>query len=106
MTRVHYECGADPPEYRMVIEGHAGAAERGEDLVCAAASILMWTLAERASDRPEYGGMTRIEQDGARVEIRCRPEDGWALSCRELFETIYTGYDLLREHHPDNVEVD
>ena len=106
MTRVRYEHGTDPPEYRMTIEGHAGAGPKGEDIVCAAASILMWTLAERAAERPELGSMIHTDSEGARAEIRCRPEKGWGLRCRDLYETILTGYELLREEYPDFVEVE
>ena len=47
MIRVTYE----PREHRLRVEGHALAAPAGEDLVCAAASALAWTLVRAATAR-------------------------------------------------------
>lgn len=36
----------EPQAYRTTVEGHSGSAPKGEDLVCAACSIVTLTLAE------------------------------------------------------------
>ena len=46
MTKITYH----PQEYHLRIEGHAGFAEAGEDLVCAGISVLGWTLVAGAEE--------------------------------------------------------
>ena len=36
----------EPQTYRITVEGHSGSAPKGEDLVCAAVSIIVLTLGE------------------------------------------------------------
>ena len=36
----------EPQAYRITVEGHSGSAPKGEDLVCAAVSIITLTLGE------------------------------------------------------------
>ena len=61
MIRVTYE----PREHRLRVEGHALAAPAGEDLVCAAASALAWTLVRAAIKRSEYRPRLFIDRERA-----------------------------------------
>ena len=70
MTRVCYYRN----EYRLRAEGHAGAGEKGRDLICAAESILMMALERHVSQRPEMRSEI-LRRPGAE-EIRCRPDRG------------------------------
>ncbi|MBO5497246.1 MAG: ribosomal-processing cysteine protease Prp, partial [Oscillospiraceae bacterium] len=49
MTRAIY----DREQLRLTLEGHAGAGPRGDDLVCAALSMLAMTLERRVREREE-----------------------------------------------------
>ena len=51
MTRIEYDRAA----FSLTMEGHAGAGEAGNDLVCAALSTLMMTLERRMQDTAETG---------------------------------------------------
>ncbi len=51
----------DQGSIHMVMDGHAGAAAKGEDLVCAAASMLAYTAAQAVQFLWEQG------------KLRCRP---------------------------------
>ena len=99
MTRVEYYRG----EYRLRAEGHAGAGEKGRDLICAAESILMMALERQVAPRPELRAQI-LKKPGAE-EIRCRPERGCEGACRESFDTVYAGFALLAEEYPEHVSV-
>lgn len=87
---------------RLRIQGHAGAGEYGQDIVCAGASILMLTLEERMG---ELAGENRvsIRKGPGLAEISCCPARAQELRCRDLFETIFLGYQLLENMYPENV---
>lgn len=72
----------DPGRGVLTLSGHAGAGEKGRDLVCAALSI----LAETAAALP--GAQTR--RGAGRCEVRAEPErlaaltPGFALLARDF----------------------
>ena len=84
MTRVVYE----PDLPAIEFDGHAGAGLRGRDPVCAALSILLFTLLEGAP-----GAQARFSEGGCRVQ-------GGDRACYEL---IGAGCRLLAENYPDFV---
>ena len=86
MTRVRY----DPAAPEMVFSGHAGAGEPGRDPVCAALSILMYTL---LSTLPA-GETERELNDGF-----CRVRGGG----RAAYEVIAAGLRLLAAEVPEHV---
>ena len=94
MTRVTY-C---PEEYRLRVEGHAGAGAVGEDIVCAAASILLWTLVDAAQEFQ----MHLYTNDGI-AEVNCYPDEEQEEKCRFLFDTIWNGYGMLGENYPEHI---
>lgn len=87
MTRVTYEPRLPALEFR----GHAGAGPRGKDPVCAALSILLFTLFEA-----EPAAMVRLRDGWCRV----RGGD------RRSYELIAGGCRLLAEHYPGQVTME
>ena len=58
----------DPREGRLSMRGHAGAGEKGSDLVCAALTILMETAAAQpGSERASGEGWCLIEGEPGRL---------------------------------------
>ena len=82
MTRIVF----DPRAGLLTLRGHAGAGEKGRDLVCAALSA----LAETAAAQP--GARTR------RGEGWCVIEGG-----REALAVLARGFALLARDYPGNV---
>lgn len=62
MITVRFYRKADQGSVHMVMEGHAGAAPKGEDLVCAGASMLAYTAGQAVRFLYEQG------------KLRCRPK--------------------------------
>lgn len=101
MIHIRYDEGGG----RMEIKGHAGAGEYGQDIVCAAASILMLTLEEALERRRELFQPV-IEKRPGEAVIYGRA-GGWAGEGRRgIMETVFTGYELLAEGYPDSVSAE
>lgn len=89
-----------PKQHRIRVEGHAGAARKGEDLVCAAASILGWTLIAAAD---EFNLHLHLDELEGIMDIQCKPDRGEEPLCRYLYEVIAGGFELLADRNPDYV---
>ena len=97
MTTVKY----DPEALCMSVKGHAGSAPAGEDLVCAAASILAWTLVDMVTETAEFYGHVKVREHGAEITVRAAPDDDCEERCRAVFETVACGFSLLAEKYPE-----
>lgn len=98
MIRVSY----NRKETIMTIKGHAGAAPAGQDLVCAGASTLGFTLIAALMDSKEKF-MPNISQQSGDLRIACRPGKSHVTPCRRVMDTIFTGYEILANDYPDFV---
>lgn len=76
------------------VRGHAGAAPKGEDLICAAATILARALCETVKGDKDV----RI-QDGEFV-LRCEP----TAANMAYFDVIDNGFELLAKQYPQFVK--
>lgn len=71
--------------------GHAGFARKGKDIVCAAASTLIFTL---------INSVPCIYDDEGDLYIKVLREKD-----RNVFETIVKGLGLLSVSYPDNISI-
>lgn len=93
-----------PKELRMEIKGHAGAAEKGKDIVCSAVSMLAFTLAravEESSDMMESEPVIHI--DDGDVVISCVPKQPFLAVIQRTFWTVLCGFELLVSMHGNYV---
>lgn len=72
-------------------EGHAGFAEKGKDIVCAAVSVLMQTLACSVG--------TCMGNDGKGFSVVCKKSNDNIAK----FELVTDGLALLQREYPENV---
>ena len=77
----------------LTVRGHAGFSRYGSDIVCAAASMLAFALAEAV----QAAGMKTPPEAFADGQEQARL-DG-------MFETVRAGYRLLSARYPDHVRV-
>lgn len=98
MTTIRY----NEQDLCMEISGHAGAAAPGHDIVCAAATILMRTL-EAAVMEKQSGYVPSVRQRDGYAKISCVPKPKYRAKCKEVFDTIYLGYELLAANYPQYV---
>ena len=89
----------------VTIEGHAGSGEKGHDLVCAAVSILAYTLASLVESMKHgtqiHGATVEMNDGGARIS--CEPIDNYKFPIKLMFDTICAGFDILAQGYPENV---
>lgn len=95
MTRVEYQILKN--SVHIHITGHAGYAERGNDIVCSAISILIQTAIahmDRVADKYDYSldeGYAELEAEGYDAKV--------------AVETIITGFELLADNYPEYIEI-
>lgn len=97
---------------RIEFKGHAEAGEYGRDLVCAAVSILVQTLA-RTLQRAEQRGRTKfgadVQEKGPDKDmikaLWADPAIGNRMEIKSYFRFCVNGMRLLAEEYPRNVKV-
>lgn len=99
MTKVTYNAA----EHVLTMDGHAGAAPMGQDLVCAALSMLMFTLEASVQDHAQALMPTIYKADG-KFMVRCSPTDRNRRMCRTILQTIFRGCELLSADYPEQVQ--
>ena len=83
-------------ERRLVVQGHAGYGPAGQDIVCAAASALVYALAGRLR---ETGRLERFQSAPGYAEIAGTGD------CAREFALVRCGLALLAQQYPGRVEV-
>ena len=94
------------PEGFLQVRGHAGSGEKGKDLICAAVSTLVLTLAANTERMVREGWITapviRLTDGAALICGNPRPE--YRESVGLVFGSICTGFHVLAEKYPEYVE--
>ena len=99
MIKVIYEADPEGGKLTMRAEGHAGYAPAGQDIVCAAVSCLIQTLAYSAAEDEHTSSCIYQGKDGPVVSV----ETGNSVLMRDKFELVADGLTLLAEQYPENV---
>ena len=90
------------------MDGHAGGERiNGIDEVCAAASILAYTMAQTAHGcvaRQEAESCEAVLDPGHAV-VRIVPEEGMREVIERKVEVILTGFALLAEYRPECIQL-
>ena len=90
---------------RLTVTGHAGAAEPGQDLVCASASILAYTLAANVANMADNGQVREpiIQLVEGDAEISCNPRHNLKASVTLVFDSICVGFEKLAHDYPEYI---
>jgi uncharacterized protein YsxB (DUF464 family) len=93
----------------LTMKGHAGAGPVGEDLVCAAATMLAYTVAQAVQFHDEQEMLTREPKidirDGDAVVIATPTKDGYA-AVLHTFWVAQCGAHILACNYPRNVRIE
>lgn len=90
------------------IDGHAGQDNSGHDIVCSAASILAYTLAQTMRYIEEQDGFELkpiIQLNEGKAIVLVRPREKYEGEVMQSFFTIEVGYSLLAQNYPQYVEL-
>lgn len=92
------------------VKGHAMNALKGNDLICASASILAYTVAQNVQMAEErgllkYSPTLKLKSGNSIVTCRAKDDESYA----ELLHTylvVQVGYQILAHNYPQNVAVE
>lgn len=105
VERVHWESGN--MSYRVTAKGHAGAGAYGQDIVCAAVSCLMQTLAAKVDEAGESrmlnSGSVKYTEGG--MEVEACPKKVMEETVAAWYSFVQEGLDALAMSYPDHVEL-
>ena len=93
----------------LFIEGHAGQAEAGKDIVCSAASILAYTVAQTITQMHKQGWLNKkphINLKEGKGLITCIPKEEYFDECLMVFFVAEMGFNLLATNYPQYVAVE
>lgn len=93
-------------EFDVRVRGHAGYAEVGKDIVCAAVTVLCYALGgmlARAEDEGLLLGEATVEMNPGDIHIACRPKNKKAV--RRIFDTALLGMEMVANEYPQNVRI-
>ena len=86
----------------LTAEGHAGAARKGEDIVCAGISAIITALGQYML-RYELVMRPALSLREGESKIRGRPVPGWKARTKEAFRQACDGLKIMAESYPDHV---
>lgn len=92
----------------MKIEGHAGQAEKGHDIVCSACSILAYTVAQlvkTAHATKDLKAPPVIDLKNGDALISCEPWEHAYPTILSIYMYAEVGYKLLAHTYPQYVDL-
>ena len=99
----------DNGSIHMTLKGHAGTAPKGEDLVCAAATMQAYTVAQAVQFLYDKGLLKKKPKihitDGSATIIATPTEEGYA-PVLHTFWVAQCGIHVLQHNYPQNVKLE
>lgn len=108
MIQVRFAMSGDKKSLSLTVKGHAGQAPAGQDVVCAAASILVYTAAQAVQAMHEGGRLKKrptLRLEAGDAAIVCKPVGNAFAEAQHLYAVIQTGFTLLARDCPEYVQV-
>ena len=90
------------------IDGHAGYAEVGKDIVCASATILAYTVAQFVLEAENKGDLTspaEIKLEVGDTVISCVPSEDAFPMLKDVYYFAEMGYAILAYNYPKYVQL-
>ena len=93
----------------MDLKGHANAAPKGEDLICASATMLAYTVAQVVQFMHEQGKLKKkpkiVLREGNATVIATPDEESYA-EALHAFWVAQCGVHVLAQNYPQNVKLE
>ena len=91
------------------LDGHAGSGRRGQDIVCAAESMLTQALLQTLMDMEDEKKVS-IEWTGSPemgfIHIEAAPAEEYRQEAEAVFRVTVTGLRMLAEEYKDYIELE
>ena len=108
MIKASFKRDEDSKAIIMTVKGHAGQDDSGHDIVCAAASILTYTIAQYLQYVHKQNGLIKkphIEIKDGDAIIIAKPTEKYEGEVLNAFFVAEVGYSLLANNYPQYVEL-
>lgn len=108
MVKAEFFTNKDSGTITLKLTGHAGQAKKGQDIVCAAASILAYTVAQTLQFMYEEGGLQKkphLKLEEGDTIIVAKPKAESYAEALHTFFVAQVGYHLLSKNYPKYVEL-
>ena len=106
MLKVSFE--KDENELTLILQGHAGQAELGHDIVCASCSILAYTVAQLIKNADSVDDLKEppiINLNSGDAIISCIPTEEAYNTILGIYMFAEVGYKLLAHNFPQFVDL-
>lgn len=106
MTEVILERDDRDLTVELCVRGHAGYAPPGQDIVCAAVSVLAAVAAKVALRYREDGAEVTVDADDGAVRVTARfgDKDAYGRFSGQM-DAVAAGYKMLTESYPEHVKL-
>ena len=108
MVKIHFWQEKDKGSIHLKVKGHAGTAPKGEDLVCASATMLVYTVAQALSFMHEQGQLEEkphIKIREGKAVVVARPKEEFFAEALHTFWVAQCGAHLLAKNYPEAVSL-
>lgn len=108
MIKIHFWQEKDKGSIHMKVKGHANTAPKGADLVCASATMLVYTVAQAVTFMHHQGYLTekpRIAIREGKAVIAAKPREEYLAEVLHTFWVAQCGAHVLASNYPEAVEL-
>ena len=109
MVKIHFWQDKENGSIHMKVRGHANTAPKGEDLVCASASMLVYTVAQAMMFYHEQGYLKakpKIKIREGKASICVVPKEEYHAETLHTFWVAQCGIHVLAHNYPQNVKLE
>ena len=92
----------DGESHNLSVNGHAGYAHKGQDIVCAGVSAIVYALIGWLENNSENANFASIDESGGEVIISCEGDDNVATA----FYMAAIGIEQIQNTYPAHVVID
>lgn len=108
MIKVKFEYSDDKKSLILKVKGHSNYSEKGKDTVCAAATMLTYTVAQVVNDL--FSGNALLKKPTISLKegnslIVCKPKEDVYAEALHTFFVAEVGFNVLSHNFPDNVKL-
>lgn len=108
MVKIHFWQEKEKGSIHMKVSGHSRTAPRGADLVCASATMLVYTVAQAVSFMHEQGQLEekpRIKIREGKAIVIARPKEDYYAEALHTFWVAQCGAHVLAKNYPEAVSL-
>lgn len=108
MIKIHFWQEKDKGSIHMKVKGHADTAPKGADLVCASATMLVYTVAQAMMFMHEQGQLEEkphIKIREGKAIVAARPKEDYYAEVLHTFWVAQCGAHTLASNYPEAVSL-